>query len=613
MFDIQDNLKKLPDKPGVYIHKDRLGKIIYVGKAVSLKNRVRQYFQSSRNMDPKVRAMVSHIAEFEYITCGSEMEALILECNLIKRYNPRYNILLRDDKTYPYIKVTLNEEYPRILKTRRIENDGARYFGPYSDTGAVNRIVEFLENLYTLKRCSAIHFHTGFKPCLNYHISQCRGVCSGNVSREEYMKSVDRVIEFLNGNSGTLIEEQKALLEEAASSLEFEKAACYRDNIAALQAISEKQRVVLRSDKDMDLLLVMKGASVYYAVLFYVREGKLSGRETFPLSAEGSDSREEMMAAFIKQYYSDLARGPGEILTDIEISDAAVLAEYLESVWGRKVRIFMPQKGEKRALMDLARKDVIEMARTVDGREEAKKERDEALRNQIDSIYGLQKSDAHGYRVEAYDISDINGIYSVGAMVVFDAGRKQKKEYRRFRIKTVEGPDDYASMKEVLGRRFRRALEGDSAFEVLPDIILIDGGRGHVAAADEVLRETGLDIVCYGMAKDDSHRTRELVYLREGEFETVSLKDNPLLFRYIGTIQEEVHRFAIDYHRNLRTKGMISSVLDEIDGIGPVKRNALLAHFGSIDNIRSATREQLMEVPGILEKNAENILKYFRQ
>lgn len=613
MFDIKENLKKLPDKPGVYMHKDRLGQVIYVGKAISLKNRVRQYFQSSRNMDPKVRAMVSNIAEFEYITCGSEMEALILECNLIKRYSPKYNILLRDDKTYPYIKVTLGEEYPRIVKTRRIENDGARYFGPYSDTGAVNRIVDFLENLYRLKRCSAVHFHKDFKPCLNYHINVCRGVCTGQVSHDEYMASVDRVLEFLNGNAGALVEEQKALLEEAAANLEFEKAAVHRDNIAALNAISEKQRVVLRSDSDIDMLLIMKGASRYYAVLFYVRDGKLSGRENFPLQAEGSDSVEEMMSAFIKQYYGDLARGPGEIATDIEIADAPVLEEYLENIWGRKVRIFMPQKGEKRALMDLARRDVVEMARTVDGREEAKKERDESLKKQLDVIYSLQSEGSHGYRVEAYDISDINGVYSVGAMVVFDAGRKQKKEYRRFRIKTVQGPDDYASMQEVLTRRFKRALEGDSSFEVLPDILLIDGGKGHVSAAGQVLRQLGLDIVCFGMAKDDAHRTRELVYEDGGGYSTVSLKDNPLLFRYIGTVQEEVHRFAIDYHRTLRSKGMISSVLDEIEGIGPVKRNALLAHFGSVENIKNAGLEELMEVPGILEKNAENILKYFSQ
>ena len=613
MFDIQENLKKLPDKPGVYLHKDRLGQIIYVGKAISLKNRVRQYFQSSRNMDPKVAAMVSNIAEFEFITCGSEMEALILECNLIKRHNPKYNILLRDDKTYPYIKVTVQESYPRILKTRRVENDGAKYFGPYSDVNSVNRIVDFLEGLYMLKRCSATKFSEGFKPCLNYHINQCRGVCSGDVSRAEYRKSVDKAIAFLNGNSKELIEEQKALLEEASEKLEFEKAALHRDNIAALQSISEKQRVVLRSDKDMDLLLTMKGKETQYAVLFYVREGKLSGRENFPLKTDGSDSPQELMESFIKQYYGDLTQGPGEILTDIELSEAEVLSEYLGGLWQRKVKIFMPQKGEKRALMDLARRDVIEMIKTIDGREEAKRERDEALRKQLDVIYEKQSSGAHGYRMEAYDISDINGVFSVGAMVVFDGAKKLKSDYRRFKIKTIEGPNDYGSMQEVLYRRFKRAKENDPSFSTLPDMLLIDGGKGHVAAANQVLKAMKLNIVCFGMGKDDSHRTKELVYEEDGEFKVIPLRANPLLFKYIGTIQEEVHRFAIEYHRSLRSKGMITSVLDDIEGIGPVKRNALLSHFGSVDNIKKASKSELMAVPGIIEKNAENILNYFKQ
>ncbi len=613
MFDIKENLKKLPDSPGVYIHRDRLGEVIYVGKAVSLKNRVRQYFQSSRNMDSKVAAMVSHIAEFEYITTATEMEALILECNLIKRYSPKYNILLRDDKTYPYIKITMKEEYPRILKTRRVENDGAKYFGPYSDTGAVNRTVDLMSDIFRLKKCSAQKFPEGFRPCLNYHIDQCRGICTGNVSVAEYREAVNRAAEFLSGSTGPLVNEMKSKLEAAAGQLDFETAARYRDNIMALQAINEKQRVVLRSDKDMDMILTLRGRANSFVVLFYVRDGKLSGRESFEMRTEGDKSSGEMISSFVKQYYGELTSGPREILTEEPLDDAQILSDYLSQQWGRRTAVFMPLKGEKKAILDLARKDVVEMARTVDDRAEAKAEREDALRKQIDAVYSCMKQGAHGYRVEAYDISDINGVDAVGAMVVFDGSRRIKKDYRRFKIRTVSGPDDYGSMQEVLYRRFKRAQTGDASFDTLPDILLIDGGKGHVAAANKVLRAMKTDIPAFGMAKDDSHRTKELVYEKNGEFSSIQIKDSPLLFKYIGNIQEEVHRFAIDYHRTLRTRNMLTSVLDEIEGIGPVKRNSLLAYFGSIDSIKAATAEELVKVDGITEKNAQNILKYFHR
>lgn len=612
MFDIKENLKKLPDSPGVYIHKDRLGEVIYVGKAVSLRNRVRQYFQSQKNMDSKVSAMVSHIAEFEYITTATEMEALILECNLIKRYSPKYNILLRDDKTYPYIKITMKEDYPRILKTRRVENDGARYFGPYSDAGAVNRIVDLMGEIYRLKKCSAQRFPKGFRPCLNYHIEQCRGICTGNVSKAEYRESVNRVAEFLGGSTKPLVNEMKAKLEAAAEQLDFETAAKYRDNIMALEAINEKQRVVLRSDKDMDIILTLKGREDSFIVVFYVRDGKLSGRENFEMHTEGEESSGEMISSFIKQYYGELTSGPKEILTEEALSDANILSEYLSQLWGRKTSVFMPLKGEKKAILDLARKDVVEMAKTIDDRAEARAEREDSLRKQIDAVYSCLKNGPHGYRVEAYDISDINGVDSVGAMVVFDGSRRLKKDYRRFKVKTVEGPDDYGSMQEVLYRRFKRAQADDAAFNTYPDMLFIDGGKGHVAAANKVLRAMQIDIPAFGMAKDDSHRTKELVYEKDGEFSTIQIKDSPLLFKYVGNIQEEVHRFAIDYHRTLRTKNMLTSVIDEIEGIGPVKRNSLLAYFGSVDRIKAAAAEELVKVDGITEKNAQNILKYFR-
>lgn len=612
MFDIKENLKKLPDSPGVYIHKDRLGEVIYVGKAVSLRNRVRQYFQSQKNMDSKVSAMVSHIAEFEYITTATEMEALILECNLIKRYSPKYNILLRDDKTYPYIKITMKEDYPRILKTRRVENDGARYFGPYSDAGAVNRIVDLMGEIYRLKKCSAQRFPKGFRPCLNYHIEQCSGICTGYVSKDEYRETVNKVAEFLGGSTKPLVNEMKAKLEAAAEQLDFETAAKYRDNIMALEAINEKQRVVLRSDKDMDIILTLKGREDSFIVVFYVRDGKLSGRENFEMHTEGEESSGEMISSFIKQYYGELTSGPKEILTEEALSDANILSDYLSQLWGRKTSVFMPLKGEKKAILDLARKDVVEMAKTIDDRAEARAEREDSLKKQIDAVYSCLKNGPHGYRVEAYDISDINGVDSVGAMVVFDGSRRLKKDYRRFKVKTVEGPDDYGSMQEVLYRRFKRAQADDAAFNTYPDMLFIDGGKGHVAAANKVLRAMQIDIPAFGMAKDDSHRTKELVYEKDGEFSTIQIKDSPLLFKYVGNIQEEVHRFAIDYHRTLRTKNMLTSVIDEIEGIGPVKRNNLLAYFGSVDRIKAAAAEELVKVDGITEKNAQNILKYFR-
>ncbi len=611
MFDIEKNLKELPQTPGVYLHKDRLGQVIYVGKAVNLRNRVRQYFQESRNMDAKVKAMVSHIAEFEYITTATEMEALILECNLIKRYQPKYNILLRDDKTYPYIKVTMREKYPRVIKTRRVVNDGAKYYGPYSDVGAVNRIVDVLSDIHRLKRCAAQKFPPDARPCLNYHIEKCRGCCMGSVDEEEYKSSIRRVNAFLSGDTATVRKEMEEEIREAAETLNFERAAKRRDDLFALDAISEKQRVVLRSEKDMDLVLSMKSGNRIYAVLFYVREGKLSGRESFPMQSEGMDDVPEVISSFIKQYYPDLTTGPAEILTDVQLPDEEALEGYLSDLWERKVIINLPEKGEKKALMDLARKDIVEMAKTIDERAEAKREREENLQKEIDWFFEKLSDAVHGYRAEAYDISDINGIDSVGAMVCFDGMKMLKQDYRRFKVRTVEGPDDYGSMQEVIFRRFSRMQKGDESFRKAPDFLLIDGGKGHVHAVNKMMQAMQLAIPVFGMAKDDSHRTRALVYEKNGDFHELDIKNRPLLFKYLGTVQEEVHRFAIDYHRSLRTKNMLTSVLDGIEGIGPVKRNALLAYFKSTDAVKNASLEELMKVEGITEKNAENILKYF--
>ena len=609
MFDIKENLKKLPDTPGVYMHKDELGQVIYVGKAVSLRNRVRQYFQASANSNPKVRAMVSHIAEFEYITCASEMEALILENNLIKKYQPKYNVLLRDDKTYPYIKVTTSEEYPRVVKTRIIKKDGDRYFGPYSDAGAVNLIVDLMNNIYSLKRCSMTEFPKGHRPCLNYHIKKCVGVCIGKADREEYLADIDKVIEFLSGREKPLIKHLTDLMQAASSDMRFEEAAVYRDYITAAESISEKQRVTMISGRDLDVVLTVKDDKNSFVVLFTVRDGKLSGRETFQVQASDGDDRGEITAEFIKQYYSQWAQVPPEILVETELPENELLEEFL-SRDGRKVRIFVPQKGDKRNLLRLAQSDVTEMVKTLADKAQANYEKERALSEEV--AWTLREggfSCGEGpYRIESYDISNTNGVDSVGAMVVFEGTRKVRKDYRRFKIKTVEGPDDYGSLQEMLYRRFKRAKEGDPAFAILPDAIFMDGGQGQVTAAEKVLAAMKLDIPVAGMAKDDSHRTRAIVFADGRE---IDLRQHPVLFKYCGTIQEEVHRFAIEYHRNLRNKNSIHSVLDSIQGVGPTRRNALLNHFKTVEAIKKATAAELAEVPGITEAVAENIVKFF--
>jgi len=620
MFDIKENLKELPDQPGVYMHKDKMGQIIYVGKASSLKNRVRQYFQSSRNMDAKVRAMVSHIEEFEYIVTGTEMEALILECTLIKKYMPKYNVLLRDDKTFPYIKVTLEEEFPRLLKTRKIEKDGARYFGPYTDVNSVNQIIELLNSILMLKRCSARSFPEGVRPCLNYHINQCRGICISEVSKEEYGKSVKEAMGFLSGKSKPLTDMLKVKMEEESEKLNFEGAALYRDYISAIRSLNQEQNVVILGAKDMDVVMLLKGERDTHGVLFYVRDGKLSGRETFPLQTWAENTRAEMMKAFIEQYYSETSRMPGEILVESEIEDQPLVEAFLTTLAGRRIRINVPLRGEKKAMLELVKKDLLEMAKTIDAKASGKRERECSIRKELEGI--LYEYDDHNrsgedsFRVEAYDISNINGVDSVGAMVVFEGTKPVRKDYRRFKIRTVEGPNDYGSLQEVVYRRFKRALAGDPGFSKMPDMLFIDGGIGQVSVVLQVLKAMGIDLPVFGMAKDDSHRTRALVFLAGGgKSEPVKrempLKDKPLLFKYVGTIQEEVHRFAIEYHRGLRGKRVQGSALDEIKGIGQVKRNALLAHFGGIEAIKRAKPEELMQVKEINQLDAKNIVEFF--
>jgi excinuclease ABC subunit C len=623
VFNIEENLKKLPDSPGVYLHKDSLGHVIYVGKANSLKSRVRQYFQSSRNMDAKVRAMVKNIAEFEYITTGSEMEALILECNLIKKYMPKYNVLLRDDKTYPYIKVTITEPYPRIIKTRNVGKEGDKYFGPFSDAGAVNQMVDLLNRVYRLKRCSPVKFPANGTPCLNYHIRQCDGVCIGKADREEYGARIESAMDFLKGRNKNLITHLKANMNAAAEAMNYEEAARFRDFILAAEAIHEKQRVVLTDTHEIDVVLV---ADSRHIVVFYVREGKLSGRDHFDLETAGEVEPGLVLSAFLKQHYGSQGIGPSEIIVEQEPEDLTLLEAYLQKLWNRKVKITIPQKGEKKALLDLTKSDVAQFSKNLEDREKNRREREQEVHRELTGLLARMKGDDSAdatdstdsvaespgkYRMEAYDLSNTNGLEAVGAMVVFCGSNPEKKAYRRFKIRTVEGPDDYASLQEILYRRLKRSQEGDPGFSQLPDLLLMDGGMGHVNAAVIVLSAMGITIPVAGMVKDDKHRTRAIVYEVNGQTVEENLSKRPVLFKLFGTIQEEVHRFAIDYHRGMRDKKRLGSVLDQIEGIGPSRRNALLEHFGSVENIKNADEEALVKVPGISANQAKRIREYF--
>ncbi|NCB42965.1 MAG: excinuclease ABC subunit UvrC [Clostridia bacterium] len=608
MFDMDEQLKNLPDSPGVYLHKDAFGQIIYVGKAISLKNRVRQYFHSPKNQPAKVRKMVEQIAEFEYITTGTEMEALILECNLIKQHMPKYNVLLRDDKTFPFIKITLGEEYPRIVKTRKVLNDNSKYFGPYSDAGAVNEMIDLLNTAYSLKRCATTSFSPNAKPCLHYHIKQCPGVCLGLADQDMYGKAVSKVMDFLQGKDKDLIHTLTKKMKEAAERLDFEAAASFRNSIEAAKAVTEKQRVVLSHKEDLDVVLTHLGASGTHVVLFTVREGKLSGRESFYLGDLQFKEKEEVAEEFIKQYYYANVFIPKEILLEKRVADSDLLSQWLTNQKGSKVTLTTPSRGEKRALLSLVRQDADEMVKTLDERVQRRTEKQKAVIKGFSEILSPEKV-KELQRIEAYDISNINGIDAVGGMVVFLDGYPYKKGYRRFKIRTIEGPNDVGSLQEVLFRRFQRAKEASPGFEELPDLILMDGGTNQVNAAKSVLAALHMDVPVAGMVKDGKHRTSALLY-EEGE---VELKAHPELFAFIGTVQEEVHRFAIDYHRKLRGKNLSRSVLDGIEGIGEKRKLALLSYFGSVDAIKEASVEDLAVVPSLNRAVAQTVHRYFSE
>ena len=617
MFDLEDELKKLPAKPGVYIMHDNTDTIIYVGKAVSLKNRVRQYFQSSRNHSSKIKKMVSHIAYFEYIITDSELEALVLECNLIKEHRPKYNTMLKDDKTYPFIKVTTGEAYPRVLFSRDMKHGAGRYFGPYTSAGAVKDTIELLCKLYKIRTCSRnLPKDEGKqRPCLNYHIGQCSAPCQGYISEIEYRKNVDSVLEFLNGNYDKILKQLTAQMNDCAEKLEYEEAARCRDLIQSVKQVAQKQKITADDETDRDVVACASDGTDAVVQIFYIRSGKLLGRDHFHMSVAEGDTRSDIISGFLKQYYGGTPYIPNVVMLQEEIEDAQIISEWLGSMKKRKVSVVTPKKGTKEKLVELAYKNAQMVLLQDTEKIKREEQRTVGAMQEIADWLSLP----HLVRAEAYDISNTSGIESVGSMVVFENGKPKRSDYRKFRIKTVQGPDDYASMEEVLGRRFRHGLEerqqidqGEKVtggFTVFPDLIMMDGGKGQVNVAESVLRELGIVIPVCGMVKDDRHRTRGL-YFQGSEIPVNTCSEG---FHLMTRIQDEVHRFAIEYHRSLRSKVQVRSILDDIAGIGAKRRKQLMKRFVSLDAIKAASVEQLAEVESMNEQAAQNVYEFFHK
>ena len=610
-FDIQEELKKLPGKPGVYLMHDEKDEIIYVGKAISLKNRVRQYFQSSRGKSVKIEQMVTHITRFEYIVTDSELEALVLECNLIKEHRPKYNTMLMDDKAYPFIKVTVDEPFPRIMMARRMVKDKAKYFGPYTSAGAVKDTIELIRKLYKVRSCNRrLPRDTGKeRPCLNYHIHQCNAPCQGYVSQETYRKSIDEVLRFLGGNYDVVLKELEEKMMKASEDLEFEKAIEYRELLGSVKKIAQKQKITDTAGNDRDILAAATDKEDAVVQVFFIRGGRLIGRDHFYLKLSGDETTGEIISSFIKQFYAGTPYIPAELMTQTEIEDGEVLEEWLSQKRGHRVHIRVPKKGTKEKLVELAEKNAA-LVLSKD-RERLKREEGRTIGavKEIARLLGLE----HLNRMEAYDISNISGFASVGSMVVYEKGKPKRNDYRKFRIMSVQGPDDYASMKEVLTRRFRHGLEEreegkeTGSFTAFPDLILMDGGKGQVGIALQVLDELHLNIPVCGMVKDDSHRTRGLYYNNK----ELPIDRNSEGFKLITRIQDEAHRFAIEFHRKLRSKEQVHSVLDDIPGVGPARRKDLMKHFSSLDEIRQADVEELKKLPSMNEKSAQEVYKFF--
>lgn len=619
MFDLQDELKKLPDLPGVYIMHDKSDAIIYIGKALSLRKRVRQYFQPSHNEGIKKKQMVEHIERFEYIITDSELEALVLECNLIKEHTPKYNTMLRDDKSYPYIRVTVGEDFPRVLFSRQMKKDKSKYFGPYTSAGAVKDTIDLINKIYRIRTCNRnLPRDIGLdRACLNYHIHQCDAPCQGAISKEEYAEKIQGVMEFLNGNYAPVIRDLEAKMNQASMDMEFEKAIEYRELLSSVKQIAQKQKITNTDGEDKDIIALAADDVDAVVQVFFIRSGKLIGRDHFHVRVGTDETRNDILSTFIKQFYSGTPFIPREILLQEAILDADLVEEWLGKKRGTKVTIHTPQKGMKNKLVELAAKN----AQLVLDQDKEKIKREEGRTigavKEIESLLGLKGLN----RMEAFDISNINGFETVGSMVVYEKGKPKRSDYRKFKLRTVTGPDDYASMHEVLTRRFkhgmdeqRELVENDLPEEVgsftrFPDIIMMDGGRGQVNICLQVLDELGLDIPVCGMVKDDNHRTRGLYY---NNIE-IPIDRHGEAFQLITRIQDEAHRFAIEYHRSLRSKSQVKSVLDDIPGIGPTRRKALMKKFQSLENIRNASIEELTLAEGMNQKSAKAVYEFFHK
>ena len=617
MFNIEEELKKLPSLPGVYIMHDKHDTIIYVGKAISLKNRVRQYFQKSRNLGIKKEQMVEQIERFEYIVTDSELEALVLESNLIKEHKPKYNTMLKDDKNYPFIKVTVGEDFPRIMTARSMKKDKAKYFGPYTNAGAVKDVIELTRKLYHLRTCSRVlPRDTGKeRPCLYYHIKQCDGPCQGYISREDYRAKVDSLLDFLNGNHKKILKELEEKMYQASQEMKFEDAAQYRDLMQSVQRIGEKQKITDHPGEDKDIIAMAEEGQDAVVQVFFVRDGKLIGRDHFYMKTAPGDSRPMILSSFLKQFYAGTPFIPREIMIQDEIEDQDLIARWLEKRKGKKVHILVPKKGTKEKLVEMAYQNAKLVLRQDKERIKREEGRTIGAVKEIAELLGMEEIQ----RIEAFDISNISGFQSVGSMIVYEKGKPKRSDYRKFKIKWVKGPNDYASMEEVLTRRFvhgmneqeeRRShqLEQEfGSFTKFPDLIMMDGGRGQVNIALSVLEKLNLQIPVCGMVKDDKHRTRGL-YFRNQE---IPIKRDSEGFKLITRIQDEAHRFAIEYHRSLRSKGQVHSVLDDIPGIGPTRRKALMKHFKGLEAIKEATIEEISQVESMNEKAAAQVFDFF--
>ncbi len=616
MFDIPAELKKLPESPGVYIMRDKTDDIIYVGKAKILKNRVRQYFQNSANHSLKVKQMVSNIDHFEYIVTGSEVEALILENNLIKKHNPKYNILLKDDKTYPYIKVTTNEMFPRVFVTRKLLKDKNKYFGPFTNSSAVKENIALIDKIWQVRRCSKVFPRDIGKgrPCLNYHIGQCKAVCTGKVSEEEYNKMIGEILDFLSGKTENVVKSLTSKMLKYSAEMEFEKAAEVRDTIESIKILNQKQIIENLHIDDRDVIGFARGIRECIMQIFFIRGGKITGREHFMLEeCEGVEDK-ELMTQFVQQFYSGTPFIPKEVILQCEIDDFDLISQWLSEQKGQRVNVLVPQKGERKSLVLMAQNN----AKIVLDKFGAEIRREhKRTKGALEEIQKALNIDFELNRIESYDISNTQGFESVASMVVFENGLPKRSDYRKFKIKTIIGPDDYGSMEEVITRRFTRYINetsGDenvkkAGFDKKPDMIFLDGGKGQISAVQKALTNLNLYVPVCGMVKDDRHRTRALMY----NGEEIELPYTSEGFKLLTRMQDEVHRFAIEYHRKLREKKQVHSILDDISGIGSVRRKALMKHFGDINAIRRAEIEELQQVDGMNIKSAEAVYNFFRK